>query len=323
MLRALLFLLVLIGGSWFVFHYLSMKTVVTGPRDVPTKELSGQLLVDEELREHILRATVVTPERRDSSLDFARTSTIVRPDGDFSLSHIRAGEMFLIIHADQQDFHLFEMPLEDWSRDEPLDVGTIDLRGKLRQALLTLVGKERKNLNGLYAKSLDGTLLGYDRSNPLELVLPLKMMPAEVGAKGHRPVEKLDLLHKETIELKPGPEITISFPNLPYLPLEYVVQGRLTPEHLEDLEGWNPEVVWFTIERTGGHQIKVPKEGRYRLSIFVNHAEDKGSTFERSRRAEVSWTEQPVLPIDHTERQTFRQELDDMELQRLSKALRK
>ncbi len=198
-----------------------------------TVEVRGRVLVDRFINESDLMINLYFRESKNPDHE-SSTRTIPDRRGKFQIIGAYGDESILeIVNITDYEntFVLYSTLVPNLDQGEDIDLGTIDLRGKLRQYHVSVLNQEGDMPRDAWihhpesppgnAQSISLWKMEYSLYGPSE------GLPILVGADGYRTQSLVLREQKSTVELLKGPDISIHAKGLPELPSRYRYQLKM------------------------------------------------------------------------------------------------
>lgn len=216
----------------------------------------------------------------------------------WDLSRIGSGEYTLEIRPGQGGPLLPSQDLKLEGEGGRLDLGTIDLSGKLAQTTFTLAPGVGKKDGLMILADGEGSIVKGDFSRTLKAVYPKDTRELALWVEGYRTVLVDELQREQVMDLEPGIPIAIEIDAVKDLPEDVFVTTGLKrveePEGGPALPGYLTQRVYFS----AGLEHHVSEPGIFRVEVALGLVEDGMQTgFSSTMTSLTSEADAPIIEV--------------------------
>ncbi|MGB0951767.1 MAG: hypothetical protein ACPG31_00950 [Planctomycetota bacterium] len=254
--------------------------------------------------------------KRDPDLGFSMDSNgtdFVDKGKPWSLQRIGSGNYTLRIGLGYGGNVLHRQELQLEGEGGRLDLGSIDLHGKLAQTTFTLASGIGKEDGGFAVVDRDGSILGADFGRTLLVAYPEDTHELALWVQGYRTILIDELKREAEITLEPGIPVAVEIDAVRELPEGVFITTLLV--RVEDPED-GPGLPGYLAQRTyrsPGLEHHVSEPGRFRLHAILGLVEEGlPAGFSTTMSHLVSGTQGPIIEVkEGSELQVIHASIED------------
>ena len=236
----------------------------------PGWTVTGEVTWDESLEVDGLLVEI-EPQDQSKWWDFRFSDPVNRESSSFEIRQVEGGAYTLAIFPPSSGHPVHQEDLELVAGVGRMDVGLIDLRGKLKTATLRLTVEDEDEFLFATAIDRDGVQMGSEEDGKISVVFAEDFLDLVVIARGYRNTEVENLQGDREILLQRGIPIELEFDVVVGIPSKFdseIILVRRPDPGDEEQSGayWNRQ----TLSSTWSNRFFMPDPGLYKVMIGLN-----------------------------------------------------